>query len=180
MNIHKTTLPGLLLISLDVFEDNRGNFREVYQAEKFEELGFPKFTPVQQNVSYNLHGTTRGIHCEPWEKLIHVAYGEVIAAIVDVREHEKTFGTFETFTLNSTNALYVPRGLGNSFQVLSEFAVYSYLVNEHWKEGVIYPQIFFRDKELNIPWPIPETEQVASAKDLANPGFEEYKASLRR
>ena len=37
-------------------------------------LGLPDFGPVQNNMSFNTAaGATRGIHAEPWDKLVSVA-----------------------------------------------------------------------------------------------------------
>ena len=73
MRITKTAIPGLLIIGLDVHGDNRGWFKENWQREKLTELA-PKlasFQPVQNNISYNHAGATRGLHAEPLS-LIHI------------------------------------------------------------------------------------------------------------
>ena len=84
--INRTPIPGLLIISLDVRSDNRGWFKENWQREKMIELGLPDFRPVQNNVSFNSRvGATRGIHSEPWDKLISLASGRIFGAWVDLR-----------------------------------------------------------------------------------------------
>ena len=48
--------------------------------------GSPDFTPVQDNIAYNSRrGTTRGLHAEPWDKLVSVPYGRGFGAWVDLR-----------------------------------------------------------------------------------------------
>lgn len=133
------------------------------------------FTPVQQNVSFNRHGVLRGIHAEPWDKLIHVAYGEAFAAIIDLRPDQPTFGKHETFLLDGTKSLFVSRGLGNSFQVLSESAAYGYLVNAHWDPTAFYPAVAYDDPDLGIEWPIRDGHEVVSEKDAANPSFRAFR-----
>jgi dTDP-4-dehydrorhamnose 3,5-epimerase len=178
MNVTESELRGLLLIELDLHEDVRGNFREVFHAGKMS--GFPgmgAFRPVQQNVSYNVLGTIRGMHAEPWDKFIHVAYGEVLAAIVDLRPPEPTFGRHETFRLAQHHALFVPQGFANGFQVLSAEAVYVYVVSSHWDPSMTYPAVAYDDPDLAIGW-VEGIEQVVSDKDRKNPSFAEVRRQL--
>lgn len=173
MNVIETRLKGLHIIELDLFDDERGSFREAWQAANMQALGLPAFQPVQQNVSESKRGVIRGIHAEPWEKYIHVVYGEVFAALVDLREESQTFGQVETITLDRSQALFVSKGFGNSFQITSDFGVYSYLVTDHWQAGLTYPAIAFDDPDLAIDWPIKEG-QIVSEKDQHNPTMRQY------
>lgn len=169
MTVSKTTIPGLFFIQLDVIEDERGSFREAWQNEKMSAAGLPEFQPVQCNVSESKRGVIRGIHAEPWNKYIHLVYGEGVSVIVDLRKNSETFKAYEMFEMNTSTALFVPKGLGNSFQATSPIAVYSYLVTEHWRPGGGYSAIAFNDPTLAIPWPITGSEQIVSEKDLHAP-----------
>jgi dTDP-4-dehydrorhamnose 3,5-epimerase len=161
-------IAGLYEVSLVVNRDDRGSFREAYQREKLMALGLPDLGPVQWSISENIaRGTLRGIHAEPWDKYIHMITGEAFAAIVDLREESPTYKSFETFTLTQENALFVSRGLGNSFQVTSDGGVYGYLVNQHWSPDAQYTLISYRDPELAIPWPV--SPAVTSEKDEQHP-----------
>lgn len=170
----KTSIPGLLKLNLQVFGDQRGWFKENYQAEKLHNLGIPKdFNPVQNNISFNAEkGTIRGIHAEPWNKYISVGYGQVFAAIVDLREGE-SFGSLETFFLDPQTAIYVPAGCGNSFQTLTDNVVYTYLVDAHWSPESQYTMVNLADADLSIDWPIPLQESIMSEKDAAHPSLSE-------
>lgn len=174
MKVIETKLKGLFKVELDLHEDERGNFREAWQAEKMVAAGLPAFSPVQQNISESKRGVTRGIHAEPWDKFIHVPFGTVFAAWVDLREDSETFGLMECFELNAGAAVYVPKGFGNSYQVTSDWAAYSYLVNDHWKPGITYPAIYLYDKDLAIPWPLSAEESLLSEKDLRTPTLRDY------
>jgi dTDP-4-dehydrorhamnose 3,5-epimerase len=173
MEIAQTEIADLYYIKLDIYPDKRGNFREAWQQEKLTKLGLPQIAPVQFNVAESVKGVTRGIHAEPWQKYLHVAYGEVFAAIVDIRPESNTFGKVLTFNMNSNNALLIPIGCANSYQVLSERASYTYLVTAHWKAKQRYAAIALNDSTLNIQWPIPKDNQIISEKDLANPTLKE-------
>ncbi|MEX0668600.1 MAG: dTDP-4-dehydrorhamnose 3,5-epimerase [Candidatus Saccharimonadales bacterium] len=170
LEVRETDIPGLLDIDLVVNGDNRGWFKENYQAAKLHELGFPeRFEAVQNNISFNAErGVTRGIHAEPWDKYISIAHGEVFTAIVDLRAGE-TFGVVETFHLDPSKAIYVPRGCGNSFQTLEDNVVYTYLVNEHWSPEAKYTMLNLADPDVAIDWPIPLAEATLSDKDKAHP-----------
>ncbi len=75
-DVETTPIPGLLVLRLPVHSDARGWFKENWQREKMLALGLPDFGPVQNNISFNTHrGVTRGIHTEPWDKLVSVACG---------------------------------------------------------------------------------------------------------
>jgi len=166
--VHTTSIEGLLKVDLDVHGDGRGWFKESYQREKLVAQGLPDLRVVQHNVSYNeARGTTRGIHAEPWNKLISPAYGRVFAALVDLRPGAEC--RVETFELGVGDALYVPRGLGNSFCTLEPHTVYSYLVDAHWSADAEYVFVNLFDPTLAIAWPVPRDEMTISDKDLAHP-----------
>ena len=178
LKMHQTRIPGLLHFELPVHGDNRGWFKENYQREKMTSLGLPAdFEVVQNNISYNeKKGVTRGIHAEPWDKFISIGFGRVCAAIVDLRPGE-SFGQLETFELNPGEAIYVPRGCGNSFQTLEDHTVYTYLVNEHWSPDAQYVMVNLADETLAIDWPISLDKAEVSDKDKAHPSLAEVKSN---
>lgn len=162
-------IPGMLEIDLAVFEDPRGWFKENWQKEKIEQLGLHNFQPVQNNVSFNAEkGVTRGIHAEPWNKFITVNYGRVFGAWVDLREGEN-FGNVYYTEFGVDKAIFVPKGVANSFQVLEENTVYSYLVDAHWSPDAKYTMLNLSDKTVAIPWPISLKDAITSEKDAQHP-----------
>ena len=163
--VEETSIPGLLRIDLVLHSDGRGWFKEGFQRAKLEAQGFPPFEVVQNNVSFNAEvGVTRGVHAEPWDKYISLAHGRAFAAIVDLRAGP-TFGLSETFELHPGNAIFVPRGCGNSYQTLTPDVVYTYLVDEHWSPDASYTLLQAYDPELGIDWPIEEAASIRSDKD---------------
>lgn len=172
LTLESTPIPGLVVLRLPVHADSRGWFKENWQREKMGALGLPDFGPVQQNMSFNAHrGATRGIHAEPWDKFVSAATGRVFAAWVDLREGA-SFGTTHHVEVGPEVAVFVPRGVGNSYQALEDGTVYSYLVNDHWRPGRTYPALDLADPTAAIPWPIPLAEAEISEKDRANPPLE--------
>jgi dTDP-4-dehydrorhamnose 3,5-epimerase len=171
LQVHTTTIPGVLLVDLPVHGDNRGWFKENWQREKMMAIGLPDFGPVQNNISFNdAVGTTRGIHAEPWDKFISIAFGSVFGAWVDLREGD-SFGSVFTAELDPSTAIYIPRGVGNSYQTLEPNTAYTYLVNDHWSAAAQdeYTFLNLADEDVAISWPIPLAEAELSEKDRLHP-----------
>ena len=171
LKVTETEIPGLLIIDLPVHGDNRGWFKENWQREKMVAAGLPDFNPVQNNISFNASvGTTRGIHAEPWDKYVSVATGRIFGAWVDLRAGE-SFGKVVTVELGPDTAIFVPRGVGNSFQTLEENTAYTYLVNDHWSADAVsgYSFLNLADETVAIDWPIDLAKAELSEKDRNHP-----------
>ncbi len=169
--VEETDVPGLLVVHQPLHGDNRGWFKENWQREKMVGLGLPDFGPVQNNVSFNdRRGTTRGIHAEPWDKLVSVLTGRIFGAWVDLRDGE-SFGRVFTLEVGPETSVFVPRGVGNSYQTLADATAYSYLVNDHWSQSArdSYTFVNLGDPTLGIEWPIPLDEAELSEADRAHP-----------
>ena len=169
----ETGIEGLVAVELTVHGDSRGWFKENWQRAKMVGgLGLPDRRWVQNNVSYNLErGVTRGIHAEPWDKFVSVATGSVFGAWVDLRAGSPTYGEVYTATLDPSRAIYVPRGVGNSYQALEDGTAYTYLVDAHWSAELkrTYTFVNLADPELAIEWPIPLGECELSEADKHHP-----------
>jgi len=171
LRIEPTPMPGLLVVHLPVHSDNRGWFKENWQRENMVALGLPDFSPVQNNVSYNVRrGATRGIHAEPWDKIVSVATGRIFGAWVDLRAGE-TFGRVFTLELGPETTVFVPRGVGNAYQTLEDATSYSYLVNDHWSPQArdSYTFVNLADPSLAISWPISLDHADVSEADRSHP-----------
>lgn len=170
--VTETGIAGLKVVELAVHGDERGWFKENWQRAKMTALGVPDLRVVQNNISYNdSRGVTRGVHAEPWDKFVSVARGSVFGAWVDLREGSATYGGTFTCTLDPSRAIYVPRGVGNSFQALEDGTAYTYLVDAHWSAELksTYTFVNLADPALGIDWPIPLSEATVSEADLAHP-----------
>jgi dTDP-4-dehydrorhamnose 3,5-epimerase len=171
-SVEETSVPGLLVVRLSRHRDPRGWFEEAWQREKMTALGLPDFGPVQANVAWNEHrGTTRGLHAEPWDKLVSVVTGRAYGAWLDLREGD-TFGVTATVALEPGVAVFVPRGVANGYQTLDDATTYAYLVNDHWRPEGQYVAVDLDDPTLAIAWPVPPADRVVSDKDRANPRLE--------
>ena len=151
-------IPGMLEFDIPVHGDNRGWFKENFQKEKMVPLGFPESFfaegKLQNNVSFSRQGVLRGLHAEPWDKYISEAdNGKVLGAWVDLRAGE-SFGHVYQTVIDASKGIFVPRGVANGFQVLSETVSYSYLVNDYWALELKpkYAFVNYADPTLGIEW----------------------------
>lgn len=164
-----TAIPGMMEFDIPVHGDNRGWFKENFQKEKMLPLGFPKDffkdDKLQNNVSLSRKGVLRGLHAEPWDKYISVAdNGKVLGAWVDLRDGD-SFGNVYQTIIDASKGIYVPRGVANGFQVLSDTVSYSYLVNDYWALDLKpkYAFVNYADPTLGITWDDVDNAEVSEA-----------------
>lgn len=170
--IHKTKFDGMFIFDLNIFDDTRGRFTEVWQTEAMQELGLPEVNPKQLGVSRSKKGSIRAIHAEPYDKIISPLTGKIFCAMVDLREDSPTFGQVESFELDSTKMLFIPSGIGNGFQAISdEDVLYCYCTAGVWSAEKAYSgqyiAINYADPDLNIQWPLLD-QKIVSVKDESN------------
>ena len=142
------------IIVPEVFEDDRGFFKETYSTEKYRALGIADEF-VQDSVSYSIANVLRGLHFDPqMSKLVQVLRGRIFDVIVDVREESPTRYQWQGFYLSEHNhkQIYVPAGFAHGFLTLTE-TVFSY------KHGALHDpsrerSIRWNDPKLAIAWPL--------------------------
>ncbi|WP_267401699.1 MULTISPECIES: dTDP-4-dehydrorhamnose 3,5-epimerase [unclassified Chryseobacterium] len=178
MKIKETPLKDCYIIEPTVFEDDRGYFFEKFNEKKFEELTGMNGHFVQDNISKSSYGVLRGIHLQKGEyaqaKLVSCLEGKVYDVAVDLRGDSPTFGKWFGIELTPENKLqlYVPRGFGHGFSVLSETAIFAYKCDNFYNkesEG----SVIWNDSELNIDWKLPLDVVQLSEKDRVLPTFSE-------
>src|SRR5438270_641386 len=89
------------------------------------------------------------------------------------RNRSKVTGKWLGFELERGQGLFVTKGLGNSFQSVSEEpSVYLYYFEQEWVPGMPGVSCNPLDPTLNISWPIPESGgMIISEKDRSNPSL---------
>ncbi len=179
MKFTPTEIPDVILVECQVFRDERGSFQETYHAPKYRAGGIPE-PFVQDNHSYSVHGTLRGLHAQldhPQGKLVRAVLGEIYDVAADVRPGSPTFGRWVGYTLSSDNArqLYVPPGFVHGFCVLSESAHVQYKCTEvyHPRDEI---SVAWNDPDLAVAWPI--AQPLQNAKDSAAPRLAEILQKL--
>ena len=182
MPFTKTPFPGLLIFEPKVFGDNRGYFFESYNQKVFLEQNI-EINFVQDNQASSIFGVIRGLHyqLEPYAqtKLIRVLSGNIIDAVVDLRQNSPTYGKAYTIELSSENKkqLLVPKGFAHGYSVISETAEVFY------KCDIFYHKeseggIAWNEPSLNIDWQIPAERVRVSEKDSFYPSLENCKQNF--
>jgi dTDP-4-dehydrorhamnose 3,5-epimerase len=138
-----STIPGLWHEPITRYHEARGFFTEMFRESRYHEKLPADFQIKQINHSRSVAGVIRGIHGEPWHKLITPIRGRVRVGIVDLRPGATGVYNEE---LQEGEVLFVPKGCGNSFEALEE-TDYCYAVSAEWTAGVQYPAIGLRHAE---------------------------------
>ncbi len=175
----KTDIPGLLIFNVTSVEDERGYYQEKFQKDKLVKAGLPEnFNIVQNSISFNkTSGIIRGFHAEPWDKYISTITGTVFAAYVDLRKGD-SFGKVVTIEINPSIAVFLPKGVANSFQTLTDNTYYLYSVNDFWSPELYNKYLFVNlaDPDINIKWPIPLKDSIMSERDKNHPFLKNIKS----
>lgn len=184
MKVEQTILKDCFIITDTVFGDNRGHFFESFHQQKFNQLTGLDVDFVQDNQSNSAKGVLRGIHFQKGEfaqaKLVRVIKGEVLDVAVDLCPGSPTYGQYVSIVLTESNhkQLFVPRGFGHAFVVLSDEATFFYKCDNFYNKasegGIIY-----NDSDLAIDWQLPSEQILLSDKDLLLPTFNEFTKSIK-
>lgn len=176
MKIKETPLKDCYVLEPDVFEDERGYFYEKFNEKQFEDATGLNGHFVQDNISKSSYGVLRGLHLQKGEyaqaKLVSCLEGKVFDVSVDLRPESPTYGQWFGIELTPENKLqlYVPRGFGHGFSVLSETAVFSYKCDNFYNKAS-EGSVLWNDQDLNIDWRLPAEEIILSDKDKTAPAF---------
>lgn len=170
MRFRETSLPGVFLVDVDVFGDDRGFFMETYRRERFAAAGIDAVF-VQDNHSGSTHGVLRGLHYQephPQGKLVRCTAGSIFDVAVDIRRGSPHFGKWFGAELSAENRLqmWVPEGFAHGFCVTSDRAEVVYKCTEVWRKESDR-SILWNDPAIGIEWPV--EEPVLSEKDAAAP-----------
>ncbi|WP_372372773.1 dTDP-4-dehydrorhamnose 3,5-epimerase [Vreelandella venusta] len=168
MQYEKLAIPDVVLITPQVFGDERGFFMETFRQSEFEDH-CGRYTFVQDNHSKSTHGILRGLHYQhqqPQGKLVRVTQGEVFDVAVDMRQSSPTYGQWVGATLSEQNKqmLWVPPGFAHGFYVTSETAEFQYKCTDYYAPGDEV-SILWNDPQLAIQWPTLGQKPRLSAKD---------------
>lgn len=173
MEIIELPLPGLKLVRLESFDDERGFFKECYRKPKYFDLGIDcEF--VQDNLSFSKQGVVRGMHfqSDPGQaKLVSVLNGHIYDVAVDIRPDSPYFGKWTGVYLDAAKheQLFIPIGFAHGFCTLDDAHVLyktSSVYNPSTEKG-----FRFDDPSIGIKWPIQNL--VTSKRDQNSPNFKD-------
>ena len=165
-------LPGVLLLTPVVHEDDRGFFLESFRADDF--LGFGVERPfVQENEAFTKRaGTVRGLH---WQasphaqaKLLRVLSGVIWDVVADVCPTSPNFGRWTGVTLDARKreSLYIPAGYAHGYVTRTENTLVSYKVDRYYSPAS-ERSVRWDDPTLAVDWGV--FTPILSAKDAAAP-----------
>lgn len=175
-NLVRTSIPDLLIVEIDYFQDERGFFIESWHQRDFAKAGLD-LTFVQEGHSRSSYGVLRGMHYQdqtaPMGKLLRCTVGSIFDVAADLRVSSPTFGKWFGIELSADNKkqLYVPSGFAHGFATISDFAEVQYKQTGFYtpaSEGTIA----WNDPDVSIEWPI--EEPILSARDQNGMSLKQY------
>jgi dTDP-4-dehydrorhamnose 3,5-epimerase len=158
MKFQPLGIQGAWLVESEVFEDDRGSFREWFKSEEIKNATGIDFSATQANVSSSKKGVIRGIHFSVapggQAKWVTCTFGRILDVIVDIRPNSSTYKKVEYVDLNgaTARATLIEEGLGHGFISLEENSIVSYLLSSPYAPNFELGINPF-DKDLGIAWP---------------------------
>ena len=176
MEIKKTPLDGLLIITPKVFSDDRGEFFESWRKQAYIDAGLD-LDFVQENQSLSKKGVLRGLHFQdpPYAqgKLVRVIQGAVLDIAVDIRKGSLTYGHHVAVNLSQYNkkVFWIPVGFAHGFVALEDNTIFSYKCTEVYnKESE--NSLSWNDPDLDINWGV--KNPLISNKDISATSFKDF------
>lgn len=165
---------GPIVISPDIFNDDRGYFFESWNQSKFNKLLNENVSFKQDNQSFSKIGVLRGLHYQlpPFAqgKLVRCIEGTIFDVAVDLRKDSETFKLWVATKLDSLHnrQFWIPAGFAHGFLTLSDKAIVQYKTTNFWNQNS-ERSIIWNDKDIKIDWPVDEllnAQLLISSKDM--------------
>ena len=179
MEIVKTELPGVLMLTPRRFGDARGFFSEVYNRNAYAGFGIDvEFVQDNHSLSREV-GVVRGLHFQSpphaQAKLVRVGAGRVLDVAVDIRRGSPTYGRWVGVELSADagNQLYIPVGFLHGFAVLEPNSELLYKCSDFYApdcDGAVR----FDDPDIGIDWGIDPKAAILSDKDAHAPLLKDF------
>jgi len=181
LQIEKTPLPGLLILTPPRFGDNRGFFSESWNLRRARAAGVDiEFVQDNHSVSYET-GTVRGLHFQSpphaQAKLVRCGRGRLLDVAVDIRRGSPTYGQWHSVELSSENGrqLLIPAGFLHGFATLEADTEIIYKCSDYYApecDGAVR----FDDPQLGIDWGVDPSAAILSEKDAKAPYMADFES----
>ena len=174
MEIERTRLPGVLILTPKVFADSRGFFLESFNQQRFDVAVGARVSFVQDNHSRSSRGVLRGLHLQAAPhaqgKLVRVTSGRIFDVAVDVDPASPTYRQWVGLELDDVahRQIWIPAGYAHGFLVLSDSADLQYKTTDYYAARSEVT-VRWDDPELAINWPALDVPYVLSEKARAAP-----------
>ena len=172
MKVERTELDDVVVVTPDVYGDDRGSFSETFNLARFsDETGIER-SWVQDNESVSRRGVLRGLHFQhprPQGKLVRCISGTIFDVAVDIRKSSPSFGAWVGVELSAGNhkQLWIPEGFAHGFYTLTESATVAYKTTDYYVASADRA-IRWDDPHIGIDWPV-DGEPAVSDKDRSAP-----------
>lgn len=175
----KTNVEGVVVFVPAVFGDDRGYFRETFQAKRYAQAGIGDIF-VQDNHSHSGANVLRGFHFQTHNQqaqLITVFSGAIFAAFLDVRLGSPSFAKHHAMELSAENGrqVYTPPGVASAFCVVGDHADVLYKVTRYY-DPAVEGGVLWSDPDVGVLWPL--ANPIMSARDAAYPRLRDISRDL--
>ena len=157
MKLTALGISGAWLAESDVWNDERGCFREWFKHSDIQTVLGREFSVKQANFSMSKKGVVRGIHFslapQGQAKWVTCVGGAIVDVIVDVRPNSPTFKKIEYINLSAEDgkSVLIGEGLGHGFISLEDNTGVSYLLNSYYAPEYEFGINPF-DEDLFLEW----------------------------
>jgi dTDP-4-dehydrorhamnose 3,5-epimerase len=176
MQIERTPLPGVLILTPARFGDARGFFSESWNRRVMAEHGID-LEFVQDNHSLSVAvNTVRGLHFQApphaQDKLVRCGQGVLFDVVVDIRKGSPAYGQWFGAELSAQNGrqMLVPKGFLHGFVTRAERTEILYKCTDYYApdcDGAVHWD------SCGIDWGLTGAP-VLSPKDAAAPRLDEF------
>lgn len=174
LNVERTAIADVKIITVKKFGDARGFFSEVYNRRSFVDAGIDQEF-LQDNHAFSAtRGTLRGLHFQspPFaqDKLVRVTRGRILDVAVDLRKSSLTFGKHIAVEISAENwrQILVPIGFAHGYVTLEPDTEVLYKVTNYYAPDHDHG-LAWNDPALAIDWGIAASEVILSDKDRRHP-----------
>ena len=182
MKLIKTNFKDLIIIKHNVYEDERGYFKEKFKKEMLEKITDSKLEFCQENSVKSKLNVLRGLHFQKDQyaqsKLISVESGKILDVVIDLRRSSKTFGKSFKIVLSKENALglFIPKGFAHAYLSLEKENIIYYQLDNYYnpkfESGIIYNVPI-----VKIKWP--KGKFIVSKKDKKLLTFKKFQLKFK-
>ena len=176
MQIERTSLPGVVILTPARHGDARGFFSESWNRAKMVDAGFD-IDFVQDNHSLSARtGTIRGLHYQApphaQAKLVRCGKGRLFDVAVDIRAGSPTYGQWTGVELSFENGkqLLIPAGFLHGFVTLEPDTEIIYKCSDYYAPECDGSVLW---SSCGIDWPF-ESEPLLSDKDRKAVAFADF------
>ena len=161
MKLIKTTIPDLLILKAQIFEDKRGFLKESFRKDVLKKnFPFDIMSHSKKNVLRGLHFQSKYSQA----KLITVTHGKILDVAVDLRKKSKTFGKYFSIEISHEDdfSFFIPENFAHGFLCLSKSCTINYKCS-NYRNPKYEKTLAWNDPVINIKWPV--KKPVLSDKD---------------